>query len=319
MLYGMVAVSLGAPVVLAQATGVSAVSAGVQATDGTAASGSARLTRSGKLWESIEAEGFAPGAPAFIRIFKESSELEVWLSNTSVREAGGKPAFKLFKTYRICKWSGKIGPKLAEGDHQSPEGFYAIERWQLRPYTKNHRAIEIGFPNAYDRSHGRTGSHIQIHGGCGSEGCFAMTDRGIEEIYDIVEAALEAGQKRVPLHIFPFRMNAARLADNKSHQWRSFWQALKPVHDAFPKVATVPDVSVCAKSYRTGIAPKGCVKPWYGAKKQYFAGSSGRTAGPRIPVKCNLRRASCKRWLALAKRRLAKGGKLFPTASRRRQ
>ena len=55
------------------------------------------------------------GQPIFIRIFKEENELEIWVKKDLT--------YELFKTYAICKYSGKLGPKLKEGDEQSPEGF----------------------------------------------------------------------------------------------------------------------------------------------------------------------------------------------------
>ena len=50
-------------------------------------------------------KGMQPGAPIFVRIFKEESELEVW----KMRDDG---RFYHFKTYPICNWSGELGPKL---------------------------------------------------------------------------------------------------------------------------------------------------------------------------------------------------------------
>ena len=52
----------------------------------------------------------------------------------------------------------------------------------------------MGFPNAYDQSHQRTGSYLMVHGDCVSVGCYAMTGGAIEEIYLLVEAALQSGQ-----------------------------------------------------------------------------------------------------------------------------
>jgi len=287
-----------------------------------AVSAERRLTSLSDLEARMEARGFSLGAPAFVRIFKRRSQLELWLAQPGSGEAqaGSGQRFTLFKTYDICKWSGKIGPKLAEGDHQSPEGFYAIEPWQLRRWSKNHRAIEIGFPNAFDRANGRTGSHIQIHGGCGSEGCFAMTDRGVEEIFDIVRAALQNGQARVPLHIFPFRMSEDNIASaegrTNGRDWAAFWGRLLPAYTQFEETRRVPEVTVCGKGYAYGEVGKGCVAPWHGARKHYLANngatptSSARKKArrPQITVHCNLRLASCKRWLHLAHKRLARGG-----------
>jgi len=97
------------------------------------------------------------GAPVFIRIFKQESELELWMMRDD--------RFTLFAKYPICRWSGRLGPKLKEGDHQSPEGFYTVSSRQLNPNSRWHRSFNLGFPNSFDRSHGRTGSFLMVHGG----------------------------------------------------------------------------------------------------------------------------------------------------------
>jgi hypothetical protein len=96
------------------------------------------------------------GAPILVRIFKEEAQLELWMK-TGQR-------YSLFKTYPICTFSGRLGPKLKTGDHQAPEGFYFVGRNQMNPYSQNHRAFNLGFPNLYDRSFGRTGSFLMVHG-----------------------------------------------------------------------------------------------------------------------------------------------------------
>ena len=103
------------------------------------------------------------GDPIYIRIFKNSSELELWMRK-------GK-RFILFRTYRICDYSGYLGPKLREGDKQSPEGFYSVGIDQLNPWSNFHLSFNLGFPNEYDRAHSRTGSALMIHGRCSSAGC----------------------------------------------------------------------------------------------------------------------------------------------------
>ena len=55
---------------------------------------------------------------------------------------------------------------------------------------------------------GRTGSQLMVHGDCVSVGCYAMTDEAIEEIWTLMQAALEHGEGTVPVHIFPFPMTA---------------------------------------------------------------------------------------------------------------
>src|SRR5262245_53952457 len=73
--------------------------------------------------------GLTAGSPVMIRIFKKESQLELWI------ERRGR--FTLFETYPICAWSGKLGPKLKEGDRQAPEGFYRVDASQLRLTGRN--------------------------------------------------------------------------------------------------------------------------------------------------------------------------------------
>lgn len=194
------------------------------------------------LEERFSSRGLVFGHPVFIRIFKEESLLEIWVQNGH--------QYKLFDTYEICTFSGKLGPKLKEGDKQAPEGFYTVAKSQLNPNSRFHLSFNIGFPNRYDRSHDRTGSFLMIHGGCVSIGCYAMTNEYIEDIYMIVENALDHGQKRVPIHIFPFRMSAERLASEEASKWYSFWENLKTGYDLFEDQSVPPQVSVRNKSYQ---------------------------------------------------------------------
>ena len=100
-------------------------------------------------------------APILIRIYKEESTLEVWKQDRT-----GK--FALLKSYPICKFSGRLGPKIVQRDHQAPEGFYDITPDQMNPLSQEHLSFNIGFPNAFDRSLGRSGSFLMVHGGCRS-------------------------------------------------------------------------------------------------------------------------------------------------------
>lgn len=197
------------------------------------------------LGNELFARGFKLGDAAFVRIFKESNELELWL-----RPESGKP-FGLFSNYRIAFYSGLLGPKTKEGDMQAPEGFYTVGRSQLNPASRYHLAFNVGYPNEYDRALNRTGSLIMVHGSNVSIGCFAMTDPVIEEIYLIVEAALNNGQKSVPVHVFPFRMTEDRMtkARMSNDEWLGFWTNLKEGHDAFEERKTPPRVRIKDQRY----------------------------------------------------------------------
>jgi murein L,D-transpeptidase YafK len=187
-------------------------------------------------------KGVTPASPIFIRVFKEESELEVW----KARDDGH---FYHFKTYPICNWSGDLGPKIEQGDRQAPEGFYAISAAQMNPNSNYYLAFNVGFPNAYDRAYGRTGSSVMVHGNCKSAGCYAMTDGLIEEIYGIAREAFAGGQKQFQLHAYPFRMTEANMARHKGSQWVSFWKTLKQGYDYFEVTRQPPTIAVCNKQY----------------------------------------------------------------------
>ena len=198
---------------------------------------SARSSLEGEL----AAKGFALGAPAFIRVFKEGSTLELWLWKNG--------RFYRFKSYPICKWSGELGPKLAEGDRQSPEGVYFISGRDLIVNARWHRAMNLGFPNSRDKALGLTGSGILIHGKCSSIGCFSLTDQVVEDVYEVIAAALDAGQPRITVQVFPFPLTRANLASHAGDEWHDFWARLKRGHDLFLRDGLPPRTFVCLGEY----------------------------------------------------------------------
>ena len=194
-----------------------------------------------RLDQRLAAQGVKLGDPVMLRLFKLESELELWV------EKDGH--FVRFATYPICLWSGRLGPKLKEGDRQAPEGFYTIASEQLNPNSRWHRAFNLGFPNVFDKSKGRYGSFIMVHGGCSSIGCYAMTDSVVDELWRFVTAALDAGEGRVPVHVFPFRLTDGNLKSRKSSQWAGFWGDLKKGYDLFERTRLPPVVSLCNGRY----------------------------------------------------------------------
>ena len=119
----------------------------------------------------------------------------------------------------------------------------------LNPASRWHRSFNLGFPNAFDRAHNRTGSFVMVHGGCGSIGCFAMTDPVVDEIWRLVTAALKAGQPRFHVHVFPFRMTEENLASREHQSWVPFWRTLKQGYDAFQTARLPPRIAVCGGTY----------------------------------------------------------------------
>ena len=194
-----------------------------------------------QLSQQLKQKGLAIGNPIFIRIFKAESELEMWIQKDKT--------FELFKTYPICKYSGELGPKQKEGDQQSPEGFYFVKQWGMNPNSDYHLAFNISYPNEYDDAHGRSGSNIMVHGDCVSVGCYAMTDKLIEEIYLLAQEALNKKQNLFRVHVFPFRMTEENMTKYKNHKWIEFWQNLKSGYDYFETKKNPPNVLVKNKKY----------------------------------------------------------------------
>jgi murein L,D-transpeptidase YafK len=188
------------------------------------------------LQKELRARGLAVGQPIFVRIFKIPGTLEMWMNN-------GR-GYQLFKTYRICTYSGFPGPKINEGDWQAPEGFYSVTADQLNPKSGYHLAFDIGYPNEFDIAKHRTGSLIMVHGNCKSVGCFAMTDGRIEEIYLLAHEALAQGQEQFKVHIFPFPLTPRNLQKYSASPWISFWKSLQPGYAAFEQFKQVPEIAV---------------------------------------------------------------------------
>ena len=197
-----------------------------------------------RLRRELSRKNLRLGAPVFMRVFKEEKVLELWIE----KEKGGQ--FELFKLYPICAYSGKLGPKLAEGDRQAPEGFYFVPRSRMNPNSKFHLSFNLGYPNAFERAKGRTGSFLMIHGNCVSIGCYAMGDRQIEEIYLLADAALDGGQAFFRVHCFPFRMTAEQLKKHAGNRWHDFWLNLKQGYDHFEHRKRPPEVTGNDSGYR---------------------------------------------------------------------
>ncbi|MEN0000382.1 MAG: murein L,D-transpeptidase family protein [Pseudomonadota bacterium] len=197
----------------------------------------------------MRAEGMTAASPIMMRIFKEEAVLEVWKQSPTGR-------YELVKEYEICTYSGQKGPKFKEGDRQAPEGFYFVGKRHLNPRSSYHLSFNLGFPNRYDRSHGRTGSHLMVHGDCSSAGCYAMTDEYIEEIYAFAREALRGGQQsEFQVQAFPFRMTPENMALHRNDEHFGYWKMLKQGYDHFELTRQPPKVDVCDRRYVFNVAP----------------------------------------------------------------
>ncbi len=202
----------------------------------------------------LERKHMPKESPILVRLFKEEAELEIWKQDDSGRLA-------LLATYPICRWSGELGPKVKQGDRQAPEGFYTITPAQLNPNSHYYLSVDIGYPNAFDRAYGRTGSNLMIHGDCSSAGCYAMSDEQIGEIYALARESFFGGQRAFQVQAYPFRMTAVNMARHRNNPNMAFWKMLKQGNDHFEVMRLEPKVDVCDKRYVFDAEPPANASP----------------------------------------------------------
>lgn len=197
------------------------------------------------LLAEMHENGMDERSPVLVRIFKKESELELWKRDETGRYA-------LLKTYPMCRWSGQLGPKTAEGDRQAPEGFYQVTYGRLNPASQYYLSFDLGYPNALEQAKGYTGSALMVHGACSSSGCFAISDESVAEVYAVVREALRAGQPSVQVQSFPFRMTPEKLAAHRNNPNFDFWMDLKSGYDRFEVSRQPPTFTFCEGRYRFG-------------------------------------------------------------------
>lgn len=188
-------------------------------------------------WEILEkfvkSGGFGNQFNLLINAYKAEGKLEVWLKSKT------DSTFSLFRTYNFCAHSGTLGPKIMEGDKQTPEGFYFIN--VFNPLSKFYLSLGINYPNAVDLvrtgKNQNPGSDIYIHGKCETVGCIPLTDEKIKEVYILAVEARNSGQDKIQVNIFPFKMtkdNFTRYTKIYPSQL-NFWKNLQPAYLAFEK------------------------------------------------------------------------------------
>ena len=201
-----------------------------------------------KLETALAAKNLTLGNPVFFRILKtQNGEAGGGKLQAYIESSDG--TFTHFKSWEICTFSGALGPKEKQGDGQSPEGFYFVTPARLNPHSSYHLSFNLGYPNAFDRAHDRTGDFLMVHGDCVSIGCYAMTDEGIEEIYTLLVSALKGGQPFVRVHAFPFEMSQTNMDKHNTSPNYAFWKNLKEGWDHFEFTGRPPNVEVKDKRY----------------------------------------------------------------------
>src|SRR5262249_33518356 len=139
--------------------------------------------------------------------------------------------------------------KMKQGDRQAPEGFYTITPGQMNPNSSYYLSFNIGYPNAYDRSYGRSGSQLMVHGDCSSAGCYAMTDDQIGEIYALARESFFGGQEGFQLTPSPFHMAALKAPNPRNTPLFVFGKNQKRGHPPCGVPRPEQKVNVCDRHY----------------------------------------------------------------------
>ncbi len=187
------------------------------------------------------------GFQLFIRAFKKEEQLEVWIKEK------GKEEFVLLQTYPFCASSGTLGPKRKEGDSQIPEGVYYLNHFN--PVSNFYLSLGVNYPNASDKilsDKNHPGGNIYIHGNCVTIGCIPLTDDKIKEVYLLAVEACNNGQEKIPVHIFPNRLDRDAIGKleheySPSETTIDFWKTLQPVYQDFNTTKKVRAVKVNEK------------------------------------------------------------------------
>jgi TPR repeat protein len=172
-----------------------------------ASASAARADPGGAAWRGAGAEArlvesFArrgldyPPRSATLIALKSEARLELWAEAPS--------GWAFVRSYLVLGTSGRLGPKLREGDHQVPEGVYRVRALNSR--SLYHLALGLDYPNEFDEARGREdgrvrlGGGIMIHGDRVSDGCLPVGNDAIEELFAL---ATRVGMDNVSVIISP--------------------------------------------------------------------------------------------------------------------
>jgi hypothetical protein len=151
-----------------------------------------------RMWSAFDRAGVVY-PPRFVTLvaLKKEGRMELW--------ADGGLGWRFVRSYLVRPASGRLGPKLRQGDRQVPEGLYRITR--LNPQSNYHLSMKLDYPNGFDRARANAdrrlsplGGDIMIHGGNASVGCLPVGDSAIEELYAL---ASRLGPRHVSVIVSP--------------------------------------------------------------------------------------------------------------------
>jgi len=194
--------------------------------------------------QTVRGEFVAVGAAwppkgLYLRAYKREGVVELWA------RAGRGARYVPVRRFEICMASGRLGPKVQEGDGQVPEGRYEISAFN--PRSRYHLALKVSYPDATDRRRAAAlgvspGGAIMVHGGCVTIGCLPLRDGPMEALYVATVHARDAGAGVIPIDIHPCRYTdtacrAALAAHPDAAEYAAHWAALEAADTAFGESA----------------------------------------------------------------------------------
>jgi TPR repeat protein len=180
-----------------------------------------------------------PPRAATLVALKAEGRLELWADDGSV--------WRFVRSYLVQATSGRLGPKLRQGDHQVPEGRYRVSA--LNPRSHYHLALRLDYPNAFDAARAaedgrsRLGGDIMIHGDRVSDGCLPVGDESIEELFAL---ASDVGVESVAVLISPMdlrRIEPVEAAERvpRAPRWlATLYAEISRALASFPLADTAP-------------------------------------------------------------------------------
>jgi murein L,D-transpeptidase YafK len=173
---------------------------------------------------------YPPAEVAFVAI-KQQRELHLYA------RMADSARWSFVRSYPVLAQSGRLGPKLREGDRQVPEGIYRAEF--LNPNSRYHLSIRLNYPNAIDQAAARAearnnlGSDIMIHGSSFSIGCLAVGNQAAEDLF-VLAALVGKDQVKVIISPVDFRVSGTAPPDADRPWIRAMYATLERELALFP-------------------------------------------------------------------------------------
>lgn len=209
---------------------------------------SIKKEREDYLKKLVNARGLKyPLQGMYIRVFKSLQEAELW-----GRDNASAPYTRIL-TFNIPNMTGGMGQKTVANDGYIPEGVYSIVG--VDTAAPRGLALKLDWPNRSDKMRANNDSlagNIYIQGSRAEAGNISIGELQIRDLYLLMIDSWKASEGNIPVHIFPFKMNAeemklARKTYDKQPNDILFWEMLQPIYQKFEDTRKLPIIAIDKK------------------------------------------------------------------------